>query len=99
MTESCKDLDAGPSCFHEALDQEWHRIRNRMMRYLFRDILSKYPVDLVRVWWTREGCMPWPMSQLAFERYKAGHKPGPLYKGPPHRPQLKVIEGGKTVRK
>ena len=78
------------------MDLEWLRIRNRMMRFLFRYHLSKYPKDLLRLWWTRDRCMPWPTSQLAFEAYKAGKKPEHLYKGPPHRPQLKAIEGGKN---
>ena len=85
---------SGPSDFHEALGQEYLRIRNRMMRYLFRYHLSKYPADLIRYWWTREGCLPWLTSQPAFKAYQRGEKPGPLYKGPPWWPQLKVIQGG-----
>ena len=97
MTEPCEQPNTGPSCFHEALHEEWLRIRNKMMRYLFRYHLSRYPKDLLHFWWTHEGCLPWPTSQLAFECYRRGEKPGPLYKGPPHRPKLKVIEGGKTA--
>jgi hypothetical protein len=84
-----------PSCFHEALEQEYLRIRNKMKTYIIRYHLSKYPKDLLRFWWTNEGGMPWPTSQLAFKAYKAGKKPGHLFKGPPQRPKLKVIEGGK----
>jgi hypothetical protein len=95
MTESCKQSNAGPSCFVEALDFEYLRIRNEMMRYNFRYHLAKYPTDLVRFWWDHERCLPWATSQLAFEAYKAGRKPGHLYKGPPHFPKLRIIDGGK----
>jgi hypothetical protein len=84
-----------PSCFLEALDLEWWRIRDRMKRFLLRWHLSKYPKDLLRSWWDRDRCMPWSTSQLAFKAYSAGEKPGPLFKGPPHWPKLKLIAGGK----
>jgi hypothetical protein len=71
---------AEPSCFLEALGLEWWRIRDRMKRFLLRYYLSKYPKDLLRSWWDRDRCMPWPTSQLAFKAYKAGEKPGPLFK-------------------
>jgi hypothetical protein len=95
MTEPCEQSNTGPSSFVEALDEEYRRLRNKMMTYIFRYHLSKYPTDLVHFWWTKEGGMPWPTSQLAFKAYKAGKKPGQLFKGPPQRPKLKVIEGGK----
>lgn len=95
MTESCEQSSVEPSSFVEALDLECWRIRDRMRRFLLRYHLSKYPKDLLRLWWDRDRCMPWPTSQLAFKAYKAGEKSGYLYKGPPHRAQLKVINGGK----
>jgi hypothetical protein len=84
-----------PSCFVKALNLEWWRSRNKHMTYLFRYHLSRYPKDLLREWWDRDRCLPWVTSKLAFQAYKAGEKPGHLYKGPPHRPKLKVVEGGK----
>jgi hypothetical protein len=84
-----------PSCFVEALNLEWWRIRNKMMRFLFRYHLSKYPKDLLRLWWDRDRCMPWSTSQLAFEAYKAGKPPGKLYRGPPWKTQLRLIQGDK----
>jgi hypothetical protein len=95
MIGPCENPDIGPSSFVEALDEEHRRIRNKMMRYNFRYHLSKYPADLVRFWWDHERCLPWPTSKLAFESYKAGKKPGHLYRGPRHRPKLKLIEGGR----
>jgi hypothetical protein len=92
MIETSEQLNSGPSCFVEELDLEWRRIRNRMMRYLFRYHLSKYPKDLLREWWKRDRCLPWVTSKLAFEAYKAGKKPGHLYKGQPHRPKLKLLK-------
>jgi hypothetical protein len=90
--------DTGPTCFQELFEQEYRRIRNGMMAYIFRYHLARYPKDLLRDWWRKEGCMPWATSQLAFEAYKAGMKSGRLYRGAPHRPQLKVIEGGRSQR-
>jgi hypothetical protein len=55
------------------------------------------PADLVRFWWDHERCLPWPTSQLAFEAYKAGKKPGHLYKGPPWKAKFAVIDGGKSL--
>jgi hypothetical protein len=86
-----------PTSFLEALDFESLKIRNRMKTYILRYHLARYPVDLLRFWWRREGGMPNPTRQLAFNAYKGGVKPGPLYKGPPHWPKLKMIEGGKTT--
>jgi hypothetical protein len=94
MTERATSSTAGPSCFVEALDEEYQRARRKMMRYNFRYHLSKYPKDLLRFWWDHDRCLPWVTSQFAFEAYKSGTKPGPLYKGPPHKTQLKVIDGG-----
>ena len=85
-----------PSSFLEALDSEYMRTRNRMKIYILRWHLSRYPVDLLRVWWRKEGSMPWPTMQRAFELYRAGEKPGPLFKGPSHFPKLKVIDGGRS---
>jgi hypothetical protein len=96
MTEPLEQSPTGPSSFVQMLEWEYDRIRDKLMTYIFRYHLSKYPKDLLRFWWTHEGCMPWATCQLAFEAYRAGKKPGPLYKGPPHRPQLKVIEGGRS---
>ena len=98
MAEPLEQPNSGPSCWVEALDLEYARIRNRMMRYRFRYHLSKYPADLVRFWWRKEGCLPWSTSQLAFEAYKAGAKPGPLSKEPSHWPKLRVIAGGNSRR-
>ena len=86
---------AEPSCFLEALDLEYTRTRNRLMIYMLRYHLARYPVDLLRYWFRREGGMPNPTMQRAFESYRAGEKPGPLYKGPPWKPQLRIIEGGR----
>jgi hypothetical protein len=97
MTKLCEQSDAGPSCFHEVLEHEYRRIRNKHMRYIFRYLLSKYPKDLLSSWWKNDGCMPWAATQLAFNAYRAGKKPGQLYKGPPHWPKLKVIEGGRSA--
>jgi hypothetical protein len=96
MIDPSDYADTGPACFVQQLDWEWRRIRNRHMRYIFRYLLSKYPKDLLSFWWKNDGCMPWAATKLAFEAFKAGIKPGDfqLYKGPPHRPQLKIIDGG-----
>jgi hypothetical protein len=96
MTATSEQPDGGPRSFAEALDWEWHRVRDKMMTYLFRYHVSKYPNDLVRYWWMHEGCMPWPTSKLAFEAYKADVKPGPLYKEPRWKPKFTVIEGDKN---
>jgi hypothetical protein len=97
MTEPFEQSTTGPSCFVEVLDEEYLRIRNKMMRYNFRYHLSKYPADLVRLWWDHERCLLWPTSQLAFEAYKSGKKPGHLYKGPPWKAKFAVIDGGKSL--
>ena len=88
----------GPSCFLEMLDIEYERIRRRMKIYILRWHLARYPVDLLRVWWRKERGMPHATRQRAFESYKAGKKPGPLYKGPSHWPKLRVIAGGHSRR-
>jgi hypothetical protein len=97
MTTACNQSSTEPSCFQELLEQEYLRARNRMMIYILRYHLSRYPKDLLRSWWRDEGCMPWPTSQLAFAAYKAGMKPGRLYRGAPHRPQLRLIRGGQSA--
>jgi hypothetical protein len=94
VSEHGENSDVGPKSLLEALDFESLKTRNRMMTYIQRYHLARYPVDLLRYWWRREGGMPHPSRQLAFRAYKAGEKPRPLYKGPPHWPKLKVIEGG-----
>jgi hypothetical protein len=89
---------SGPSCFLEVLDIEYERIRRRLKIYILRWHLARYPVDLLPVWWRKERGMPHATSQRAFESYKNGEKPGALYKGPPDRPKLRVIEGGNSRR-
>ena len=83
-----------PSCFLEALDLEYVRTRNRMMIYILRYCLARYPVDLLQYWWRKTGGVPDSIRYLAFQAYKAGAKPGRLYRGPSHWPRLRVIEGG-----
>jgi hypothetical protein len=95
MTAACEHSSVEPSCFLEALDLEYARIRNRMKIYILRWHLARYPVDLLRVWWRKEGGMPHPTRLRAFDSYKVGEKPGTLYKGPSHRPKLRLMEGGK----
>ena len=91
-THACSE----PSNFLEALDIEYVRVRNRMMVYMLRWHLARYPVDLLRFWFRKEGGMPNPTRQRAFESYRAGEKPGRLYKGPSHWPKLKIIDGGRS---
>jgi hypothetical protein len=90
--------DIGPTSFATQLDWEWRRIRNKLMRYMFRYLLSKYPKDLLSSWWKEEGSMPWFATQFAFRAYQAGQKTSDfrLYKGPPHKPKLKLIDGGRA---
>jgi hypothetical protein len=96
MTGPCEQPNAGPTCFVEALEHEYRRIRNKHMRYIFRYLLSKYPKDLLSSWWKNDGSMPWAVTQCAFKAYEAGIKSGDfrLYKGPRWKPQLKIIDGG-----
>ncbi|KJC59899.1 hypothetical protein UP10_14480 [Bradyrhizobium sp. LTSPM299] len=99
MTNPEEQEDGLPSCFVELLKEEYRRLRNKHMRYIFRYLLSKYPKDLLRSWWRVDGCMPWAATQFAFRAYQRGAKPSDfsLYKGPPHKTQLKVIAGGKAA--
>ena len=75
---------------------ELYRYRDVLKRYNLRYHLARYPKDLLAIWWRKEGCLPHPTSKIAFESFRRGEKPGRLYQGPPHRTQLKLIEGGKT---
>jgi hypothetical protein len=65
-----------------------------MMIYMLRWHLARYPVDLLRYWFRREGGMPAPTRQSAFRSYAAGEQPGRLFRGPLHFPKLRVIDGG-----
>jgi hypothetical protein len=100
MIDPSDYLDTGPTCFVEQLDWEWRRIRSKHMRYIFRYLLSKYPADLLRSWWRKDGSMPWFATQFAFKAFKAGTKPSDfrLYKGPAHFPKFILMDGGKSGR-
>ena len=86
-------VSAAPRTFSDEL----HRLFCAMKIYNMRYHLAIFPKDLVRSWW-KEGDLPAPTSQLAYLAYKAGFEPRRrLYRGPPHKPQLKIIDGGKAT--
>jgi hypothetical protein len=97
LTATSDLIEQGEQSEPMTFRDELLRTKHSMIRYNMRHHLSRYPKDLVRFWWSDEGDLPWPTSWLAYESYTRGEKPGPLYKGPPHRPKLKVIEGGKAA--
>jgi hypothetical protein len=39
--------------------------------------------------------LPFFTSNVAYAAFKAGEKPGKLYNGPPWKPALREIEGGR----
>ncbi|MGY8660952.1 hypothetical protein Q3C01_01120 [Bradyrhizobium sp. UFLA05-109] len=78
--------------FHD----EIRRYRRSLARWNLRYHLSKYPRDLLRYWIDEEGALPVGTCSTAFRAWQAGVKPGRLYKGPPWRPQLRVVAGGKS---
>lgn len=95
MTATAADLcfcDAGPQSFRDELDALF-----RVMKiYNLRHHLAMFPRDLVREWFDEGGDMRQPTSRLVYIAWKRGVAPRRrLYKGPPHRPQLKVISGEK----
>jgi hypothetical protein len=47
MINSSDYSDTGPTCFQELFEQEYRRIRNRMMTYIFRYHLARYPKRFV----------------------------------------------------
>ena len=100
MIDPAEYADTGPTCFVEQFDLECRRIRSNYLRYIFRYLLSKYPADLLRSWWRKDGSMPWFATQFAFKAFKAGAKPGDfrLYKGPAHFPKFTLMDGGKSGR-
>jgi hypothetical protein len=100
MIDPAEYADTGPTCFVEQFDLECRRIRSKHMRFIFRYLLSKYPADLLRSWWRKDGHMPFAVTQPAFKAFKAGTKPGDfrLYKGPAHFPKFILMDGGKSSR-
>jgi hypothetical protein len=100
VSEACEQEAGLPTCFVELLNAEYARLRNKHMRFIFRYLLSKYPKDLLSSWWKKDGSMPWAATQFAFKAYQAGVKPSDfrLYKGPPHKTQLKLLDGGRGGR-
>jgi hypothetical protein len=83
---------AEPLTFHDEL----RRYERALMTYCYRHYLATYPKDLLRWHLRTNGAIPSLVASCAFDAWKVGKKPGPLYKGPPHFPQLRVIDGGRS---
>lgn len=78
----------------EFFHAEIHRFTRSLAIYCYRHALHYYPGELLKHWIRNEGCIPPAVSHRAYCAYKAGIVPRRrLYKGPPHRPQLKIIHG------
>jgi len=81
----------------ESFMDEISRFKRPLIIYNIKWHLARFPKDLVRHWWDDHGGLPHATSQLAYGAYKAGRKPGPLFKGPPWKLQLRVIAGGASA--
>jgi len=86
-------MSAAPESF---VDEIW-RFKRPLIIYNIRWHLAHFPKDLIRHWWNEHKGLPYVTSQAAYRAYKAGRKPGPLFKGPPWKLRLRVINGGASA--
>jgi hypothetical protein len=83
-----------PAAVPESFVDEIWRFKRPLIIYNMRWHLARFPRDLIDHWWNECGGLPWPTSNVAYRAWKAGERPGKLYRGALWKPALRVIEGG-----